>query len=70
MESWEDFDTTFSFKRDLSYDQKLIEQIASNRRAFDNVLFVDRLLKVLNIDAGIIISRSFSILKDENVVKY
>ncbi|PGH19309.1 hypothetical protein AJ80_04062 [Polytolypa hystricis UAMH7299] len=52
MAPWEDFDATFAFKRDLSYDSRLIEQVVSNRRALENVLFVDRLLKAINIKAA------------------
>ncbi|OAX85476.1 hypothetical protein ACJ72_00155 [Emergomyces africanus] len=52
MAPWEDFDATFSFKRDSSYDPKTYDQIIANRRALENVLFVDRLLKALNINAA------------------
>jgi hypothetical protein len=52
MAPWEEFDTTFSFKEDCTYDTKVIDQILSNRQALDNLLFIDRLLKVLGIDAG------------------
>ncbi|KAK2794210.1 hypothetical protein FQN51_000911 [Onygenales sp. PD_10] len=52
MAPWEDFDATFSFKRDFAYDPKTFAQISSNRRALENTLFVDRLLKVLGIDAA------------------
>jgi protein ELYS len=52
MAPWEEFDTTFSFKDDYTYDAKVIDQILSNRQALDNLLFIDRLLKVLGIDAG------------------
>ncbi|KKZ65444.1 hypothetical protein EMCG_08716 [[Emmonsia] crescens] len=52
MAPWEEFDATFSFKRDSAYDSKTYDQIIANRRALENVLFVDRLLKVLNIDAA------------------
>lgn len=52
MESWEDFDTTFAFKRDFNYDVKTIDLIVANRRTLDNVLFIDRLLNILGIDTG------------------
>ncbi|ODH49588.1 hypothetical protein GX48_04241 [Paracoccidioides brasiliensis] len=52
MAPWEDFDSTFSFKRDVSYDSKTYDQILSNRQVLENILFVDRLLKALQIDAA------------------
>ncbi|PGH16590.1 hypothetical protein AJ79_01696 [Helicocarpus griseus UAMH5409] len=52
MAPWEDFDATFSSKRDFTYDSRTYDQIIANRRALENVLFVDRLLKALNIDAA------------------
>lgn len=52
MAPWEEFDATFYFKRDSSYDSKKVDLIIANRRALENILFVDRLLKALNIDAG------------------
>ncbi|OJD23919.1 hypothetical protein ACJ73_04728 [Blastomyces percursus] len=52
MAPWEEFDVTFSFKRDSSYDPKTYDHIVANRRALENILFVDRLLKALNIDAA------------------
>lgn len=52
MALWEDFNTTFSFKRDFGYDVKTIDLVVSSRRTLNNVLFIDRLLKVLGIDAG------------------
>ncbi|OJD13639.1 hypothetical protein AJ78_05920 [Emergomyces pasteurianus Ep9510] len=52
MAPWEDFDSTFSFKRDSNLESKTYDQIVANRRALENVLFVDRLLKALNIDAA------------------
>ncbi|KAI5310245.1 hypothetical protein KEM55_000068, partial [Ascosphaera atra] len=51
MEFWEDFDTTFAFKRNIAYDTKLIDQIEANRKALESTLFVDRLLTALNIDS-------------------
>ncbi|KAG5287135.1 hypothetical protein I7I48_02991 [Histoplasma ohiense] len=52
MAPWEEFDATFYFKRDSSYDSKTVDLIIANRRALENILFVDRLLKALNIDAA------------------
>lgn len=53
MAPWEEFDIAFAFKRDHSYDHKLVDQIITNRRVLDHVLFVDRLLKILGIEGGI-----------------
>lgn len=52
MAPWEDFDATFHFSRNFTYDGKLVEQIQSNRRSLENQLFVDRLLSLLGVKAG------------------
>ncbi|EFE30606.1 uncharacterized protein ARB_02528 [Trichophyton benhamiae CBS 112371] len=65
MAPWEEFDIAFAFKRDFSYDHKLVDQIISNRRVLDHVLFVDRLLKILGIEAG----KTFLGLKLESMSK-
>ncbi|GAD98785.1 hypothetical protein AN4596.2 [Paecilomyces variotii No. 5] len=51
MAPWEDFDATFHFSRNFTYDGKLVEQIQSNRRSLENQLFVDRLLSLLGVKA-------------------
>lgn len=60
MASWEDFDSTFSFKRDFNYDVKTIDLVVHNRRALNDVLFIDRLLNILGIDTGKLVSLSLS----------
>lgn len=52
MAPWLDFDTIFSFNKNVVYDGKVIEQIISNRRALENQLFADRLLGLLGVKAG------------------
>jgi len=54
MAQWEDFNTTFYFNKDFAYDGKVVEQIIANRRALENQLFVDRLLGLLGVKAGIV----------------
>jgi hypothetical protein len=56
MASWEEFDAIFYFNKNFTYDGKVIEQILSNRRALDNRLFADRLLELLGVQAGILVS--------------
>jgi hypothetical protein len=48
-----EFDQTFHFNKDFAYDAKIADQIVANRRALDNQLFVDRLLSLLGVNAGI-----------------
>ena len=53
MDNYEDadanFEALFSFKPDITYDQKTIHEIHYNRGSLQNELFVDRLLKALGI---------------------
>ncbi|KAH2200879.1 hypothetical protein KXW61_008007 [Aspergillus fumigatus] len=51
MGTWEDFDSIFYFNKSFNYDDKVIEQILSNRRALGNQLFADRLLGLLGVQA-------------------
>ena len=59
MASWEEFDAIFYFNKNFTYDGKVIEQILSNRRALDNRLFADRLLELLGVQAGTLLSVGF-----------
>ena len=52
MAPWEDFDTIFYFNKNFAYDDKIIDQILSNRRALENQLFADRLFGLLGVQAG------------------
>jgi hypothetical protein len=52
MGTWDDFDSIFYFNKSFTYDDKVIEQILSNRRALGNQLFADRLLGLLGVQAG------------------
>lgn len=53
MAPWHDFDSIFYFNRGFFYDGKVIEQIVANRRALENQLFVDKLLGLTGVRAGI-----------------
>lgn len=50
MEEFEDFEAVFGTKSDVAYDPQTIEEIVDNRRALENVLFLDRLLGALGIE--------------------
>lgn len=52
MENFDQFEAVFGFKSDVAYNQQTIDSIVRNRRALENVLFVDRLLKALGIEKG------------------
>ncbi|KAL1958508.1 hypothetical protein VTO42DRAFT_4372 [Malbranchea cinnamomea] len=52
MALWEDFNVTFSFKRDFCYDVKTIDLLISSRRTLNNVLFFDRLLQIIGVEAA------------------
>lgn len=52
MDTFEDFDSVFSFKPDYTLDRKAVEAILANRSALENELFFDRLLRVLGIKQG------------------
>jgi hypothetical protein len=54
MAPWEDFDVTFYFNKDCAYDGKTVDQILANRRILEDQLFIDRLLGLLGIKAGIV----------------
>lgn len=54
MAQWDNFDATFHFNKNFAYDGKVVEQILANRRALENQLFVDRLLGVLGVKAGMV----------------
>lgn len=54
MAPWEDFDHVYSFNKKYSYDNKVFDQIVSNRRALENQLFADRLLSLLGIKGGML----------------
>ncbi|KAJ5766961.1 uncharacterized protein N7511_004577 [Penicillium nucicola] len=49
MAPWDNFDQVFSFNKKYTYEPKAVEQILANRRAFENQLFADRLLRLLGI---------------------
>ncbi|KAL9122447.1 MAG: hypothetical protein Q9187_000992 [Circinaria calcarea] len=50
MEESDDFDSIFGTKLDLAYNHQVIEQIHHHRRALENELFFDRLLKAVGVD--------------------
>ena len=52
MAPWDDFDSIFYFNKNFTYDGKVIEQILANRRALENQLFADRLLRLAGVKAG------------------
>ncbi len=52
MRDFSEFEDVFEFDPDYKYDQKTVDAIKENRRALENELFFDRLLKVLAIDKG------------------
>jgi hypothetical protein len=52
MAQWENFSHIFSFNKKYSYDAKVVDQIASNRKALENQLFADRLLSLAGIKGG------------------
>lgn len=52
MSSLESFDLTFQFNKDFHYDKKVIDQINGNRRSLENRLFIDRLLDLMGVKAG------------------
>lgn len=43
---------TFQFNKDLTYEKKIIDRIVSNRRSLENQLFIDRLLELMGVKAG------------------
>ncbi|KAL1962332.1 hypothetical protein VTN77DRAFT_9823 [Rasamsonia byssochlamydoides] len=51
MAPWEQFEATFYFNKDFTYDGKVVDQILASRRALENQLFVDRLLTLLGVKA-------------------
>jgi hypothetical protein len=53
MASWENFDVTFQFNRNFTYDKKVVDTINGNRRSLENQLFIDRLLSLMGVKAGI-----------------
>jgi hypothetical protein len=55
MAPWEQFESTFYFNKDYTYDGKVVDQILASRRALENQLFVDRLLSLLGVKAGMLI---------------
>lgn len=50
MEKIDTFEAVFGSNPEVAYNQNTIEDIARNRRALENLLFVDRLLKALGIE--------------------
>lgn len=54
MAPWHDFDSIFYFNKGFIYDGKVIEHIVSNRRALENQLFVDKLLALTGVKAGML----------------
>lgn len=52
MEETIEFYNVFGTKPDLAYNHQTIEQIHRCRRALENELFFDRLLKAVGVDQG------------------
>lgn len=52
MGDFNQFEVVFGSKSDVAYNQQTIDDIVRHRRALENVLFVDRLLKALGIEKG------------------
>lgn len=52
MSSWESFDVTFSFNKDFAHEKRTIDAIHSHRRLLGNQLFIDRLLGLMGLKAG------------------
>lgn len=50
MEDFDQFEAVFGFTSDVAYNQQTIDDIIRNRRALENVLFIDRLLRALGIE--------------------
>ncbi|KAI9707156.1 MAG: hypothetical protein M1836_000116 [Candelina mexicana] len=53
MKDFNEFEDVFEFDPDSKYDHKIVDTIKGNRRALENELFFDKLMKVLSIDKGI-----------------
>ncbi|KAI5273221.1 hypothetical protein KEM52_005094, partial [Ascosphaera acerosa] len=51
MEFWEQFDEVFSLESQAAYAASLVARIEAHRKALENTLFVDRLLRALSIKA-------------------
>jgi hypothetical protein len=52
MAPWEQFEATYCFNKEFSYDKSLADQIISNRRSLEHRLFIDRLLDLLGVKTG------------------
>ncbi|KAL9027241.1 MAG: hypothetical protein Q9196_004205, partial [Gyalolechia fulgens] len=52
MDNFESFDDLFDFDPDYAYSEQIINQIIRYRRAMEDELFIDRLLKTLGIEQG------------------
>lgn len=59
---WKDFDAVFYFDLAYSYDAASIEQITQCRAKLERQLFVDRLMKLLNISRRERISSRFQFI--------
>ncbi|SLM41187.1 conserved hypothetical protein [Lasallia pustulata] len=49
MEDFEQFEAVFAFNPDIAYDHQTVDHVLRNRRALENELFFDRLLKALGV---------------------
>lgn len=52
MEEFEQFEAVFGFRPDIAYDHQTVDHVLRNRRALENELFFDRLLKALGVSQG------------------
>ena len=52
MEDFEQFEAVFGFRPDIAYDHQTVDHVLRNRRALENELFFDRLLKALGVSQG------------------
>ena len=52
MGDFEPFEAVFGFRPDIAYDHQTVDHVLRNRRALENELFFDMLLKALGVSQG------------------
>lgn len=58
MDDFDDFEVVFGNSSNIAYEKSVAGDIKQRRRSFENELFIDRLLKALGVQDGLLYTRN------------
>lgn len=58
MDDFDDFEVVFGNSPNIAYEKSVAGDIKQRRRSLENELFIDRLLKALGVQNGLLYTRN------------